>query len=306
MLILLFGPDDYRSREKLNEIIEHYKELHKKGLSFTIFDCESLDFSDFKNETGTVSMFGDKKLIVVKNAFASLNFKTEFLKKSKDFINSKDIVVFYEDGKIAANDSLLKLLKKEAKCQEFEILVSLKLKTWVKKEFEKYQVKVSPVVLEKFFFLGGGNLWQTANDIKKLATFKLGEGAEITPADFDKLIKLETENDIFKTIEAVSSKNRQTALKLIHSYLEQGETVPYLLSMINYQFRTVSLVKDSLQRGLPCKLHPFVVRKSLEIAKKFSFPEIKKIYQKIFQADLDIKTGKAEPETALDMLITSI
>ena len=35
-------------------------------------------------------------------------------------------------------------------------------------------------------------------------------------------------------------------------------------------------------------------------------PELKKIYQKIFQIDLDIKTGKIEAETALDLLLAEI
>jgi DNA polymerase III delta subunit len=35
-------------------------------------------------------------------------------------------------------------------------------------------------------------------------------------------------------------------------------------------------------------------------------PELKKIYRKIFQIDSDIKTGKIEPETALDLLLAEI
>jgi hypothetical protein len=35
-------------------------------------------------------------------------------------------------------------------------------------------------------------------------------------------------------------------------------------------------------------------------------PELKKIYQKIFQVDSDIKIGKIESETALDLLVSSI
>jgi DNA polymerase III delta subunit len=53
-------------------------------------------------------------------------------------------------------------------------------------------------------------------------------------------------------------------------------------------------------------LHPFVVKKSYQQANKFTLQELKKIYQKIFKADLDIKTGKITPETALDLLLTEI
>jgi DNA polymerase III delta subunit len=53
-------------------------------------------------------------------------------------------------------------------------------------------------------------------------------------------------------------------------------------------------------------MHPFVVKKSLQQASKFTLEELKKIYQKIFQVDLDIKTGRIEPEVALDLFIAGI
>ena len=54
------------------------------------------------------------------------------------------------------------------------------------------------------------------------------------------------------------------------------------------------------------QLHPFVVKKAIEQSQKFELEELKKIYQKLFKIDLDIKRGRVEPETALDMLIAEI
>ena len=53
-------------------------------------------------------------------------------------------------------------------------------------------------------------------------------------------------------------------------------------------------------------LHPFVVRKTSAQSHQFTFEELKKIYQKIFKSDLDIKTGKIDPSMALDILIAEI
>ena len=83
--------------------------------------------------------------------------------------------------------------------------------------------------------------------------------------------------------------------------------------MINFQFRNIIAVKDLIEKNKPysvilqqTKLHPFVVKKSYWQAQKFSFPELKKIYQKIFQVDLAIKTGKIDSGLALDTLIAEI
>jgi len=53
-------------------------------------------------------------------------------------------------------------------------------------------------------------------------------------------------------------------------------------------------------------LHPFVVQKTGYLCSRFTMEKLKKIYLKIFQIDLDIKTGKIESETALDLLLAEI
>ena len=99
----------------------------------------------------------------------------------------------------------------------------------------------------------------------------------------------------------------------MHKHLEKGESPLYLLSMINFQFRNLLMIKELVEENQPyysilrkTQLKPFVVGKSYQQAQRFGLPELKKIYRKIFQADLDIKTGKMKAETALDLLIVEI
>src|SRR4030042_1330704 len=106
MIIFLYGQDTYRSRQKLNGIIEQYKKIHKSGLNLRYLDGQNLDFQDFKEEMQSLSMFKEKKLMVLENSFSNIDFKERFLEDSKRFLNSENIILFYEQGKILANDSL--------------------------------------------------------------------------------------------------------------------------------------------------------------------------------------------------------
>ena len=158
-----------------------------------------------------------------------------------------------------------------------------------------------------------------ANEIKKLVAYKTGHNQittvtklcpEIEREDVELLVKSKIEIDIFKTIDAIAAKNKKRALKLLKAHLEKGDSPLYLLSMINFQFRNLLIIKDLIEKNLSpysfTNLHPYVIKKSISLLGKFSFSELKKIYQKIFEVDLDIKTGKIEPEMALDLLITEI
>lgn len=301
MIILLYGPDTYRSRQKLNEIVEHYKKVHKSGLNLKYFDGKKLDFKDFRQEFEQIPMFSEKKFFIVKNVFSNLEFQKSFLENSKKFTDQKNIILFYEEETL--QNSFFKFLTKNAKMQEFRFLEVQKLKNLAKKEFEKYQSRIDPQALDILIDFIGNNLWQLSNEIKKLVSFKRKK--ETSAKDVLLLVKPKIETDIFKTIDAIAFKNKKRALSLIHKHLEKGDSPLYLLSMINFQFRNLLMVKESKSlKNL--NLHPYLIKKSVWQAEKFTKEELKKIYQNLFQVDLDIKTGKINPEVALDMLITDI
>jgi len=202
-------------------------------------------------------------------------------------------------------------LAKYGKSQNFQLLGGLRLKNWVKKEFKKYSAKIEPEALELLINYIGSDLWQMANEIKKLVSYK--KGKEIKIKDIRELVHPKIETDIFKTIDAIAVRDKKRALKLVKKHLEKGDSPSYILAMINFQFRNLLVIKDLMERGKSrgyimreTKLHPFVVEKTLKLARRFQFKELKKIHQRIFQTDLKIKTGKTTPEAGLEMLILGI
>lgn len=313
MIILLYGEDSYRARQKLNEIIAEYKKVHKSGLNLRYFDCQDPYTSalDLKDEARQSSMFKDKRLFVATNVFCSARTKDDFLKITDSLAASDDLTLIYEESNIAKNDSLLKTLEKKAKCQEFKNLTPVNLKNWAKNEFNASLAKIDAQALDVFVNYIGNDLWRMANEVKKLASFKKGEIIKTEDVAFLTEPKLET--DIFKTIDAIAQKDKKNALKLIQKHLGRGDSPLYLLSMISYQFRNLLIIKDLIDRknnfsaiAKKSGFHPFVLRKSYFLAQKFTLEELKKIYQDIFQADLDIKTGKIEQDIALELLVAGI
>lgn len=301
MIYFIYGQDSYRSKEKLKEIILGYKKIHKSGLNLIYIDAKDKDFKDFYSNFKISSMFAEKKLVILKNLFGDAKFQEEFLENINVIKNLEDIVVVYEDCVADQRTKTFKSLGKNAKCQEFDCLSPILLKKWISKNFENNGVKINLDALDLLLEFVKNDLWQTANEINKLSNYK--KGSTIEKKDVELLVKPNIENDIFKTIEALASRNKKLALSLLHKHLDNGDNSLYLLSMIAYQFRNLLIIKESPRNS---GLHPFVVQKSLYLCNQFSIEQLKKIYQKIFQIDLDIKTGKIEAETSLDMLLAEI
>jgi len=313
MIIFLYGEDSYRSKKKLEEIIAHYKETHKSGLNLIEIDTKDgkNNFEDFYSNLRVNSMFAEKKLIILIDVFQDKNFQENFLKEIKNLQGIKDIVIVFEKEAVDERSKFFKTLKKEAKSQEFNLLAGGPLLAWIDKEFENKKAKIDPMAKNMFLNSIGNNLWLAENEIKKLADFKAGK--LIKKEDIELMMRPKIENDIFKTIDALAQKNKRQALIFLHKHIDNGDNVLYLLSMIAYQFRSLLIIKELIEKGndyasiaKKSGLHPFVVKKNYYLCSQFSFDQLKKIYQKIFLIDLNIKTGKVDPETALDLLVSEV
>ncbi|MBU2578601.1 DNA polymerase III subunit delta [Patescibacteria group bacterium] len=311
MIIFIYGPDTYRSRQKLNEIVERYTKIHQHGLNFKKFDFKETNFEDFKNEIQQSSIFNGKKLAILTNTFLNSEFKEKFKKDIQFFKNAEDIILFYEDEKILESDKFALFLKKQSEWEKFDLLKTQKLNDWVKEEFKKRKMEIEELALSHLIDFTGNDTWRLSNEIEKLCLYNVGKN-EISAEDVKVLVKPKIETDIFKTIETLAKKEKSKTLELIQKHLEKGDSVFYLLSMINFQLRNLLMIKSY---GLPSNsfdiaqsagIHPFVIKKTINLAEKFSLEELKKAYQKIFEIDLNIKSGKIEPEAGLKALIVDL
>ncbi len=199
MIYFLYGQDSYRAKQKLEEIISHYKKIHKSGVNLVYIDAEKDGFETLSNGFKIVSMFAEKKLFILKNIFSRPEFQEKFLKEIKALNNSKDIIVVYEKEPIDAKNKLLKALKKEVKCQEFKPLDASSLRKWTSREFEKYGAKIDASAENLLLASVGNDLWQLQNEINKLANFK---NRKIIKKEDGKIDWLKSAEQIEKQIRA--------------------------------------------------------------------------------------------------------
>jgi len=318
MIIFLYGEDGFRSSQKLAEIKSKFLEKSGEGASLSIFDFSEKDWNigEIITNISSGGLFSSKKLAIIKNILSvqkdSSDDKLEsFLKAESKKEKSDLILVFWENGKMKKGSKFYKLLKKIAKCQEFELLEGIKLRNWVIGEFEKSNALISPVAVEKLIVFVGNDLNLLSREIEKLVVYK--NKGEISGEDVDALVKSKIDTDIFKTVDALARGDKKTALKMLHDHLEAGEDPFYLLSMYFYQFRNLVKVKPLAEKNMSqaeiasrLKMHPFVVRKSLEQARNFSWLQLKSLYNQLCEIDFESKTGKTDIQLALDKFVAGV
>lgn len=317
MIIFLYGEDEFRSNRKLAEIKNKFLEKNPDVTSGLFNFAEpAAKISEMLLKLSSGGLFSNKKLAIAKNILQNKTAAED--KEFLDYIKREErrdlTLIFWEKEKFDKKLRLAKFLLENAKKQEFNFLAGSKLTNWIIEEIQRTggdNISIGPKVAEKLSIFVGNNLSLLSKEIEKLVAYK--NKGEISEEDVDLLVKSKVDSDIFKTIDSLARQDKKTAVRLLHNHLGAGEDPFYLLSMYFYQFRNLLKVKALAEKKIPerditqkLKLHPFVVRKSLEQGKGFSFDKLRNLYKNLCDVDFGAKTGKVEIELALDKFIASV
>ena len=302
MLLFIYGENTYSIAETLQQLIERYE----KGRDLRQIQCKEESSEAFWQELQMPSLFARPMLFVLKDVF---NWEQELLAQKEALHQNNHIVICVHEGKVEAKSALYKFLAKEAQVQECVSLNEVQIRTWIQKSTKKKIEKGAVDVLMSEY---GTDQWGLQQGISRAVAF-VGKRSNITEDDVRVFARPSIETNIFNTIDAIGQRKRKHALQLLQEHLDQGEAPAYVLSMLAYQFRNMLEVKDLVQRGNTMQeiieqssAKPFAVKKSYAAAQLFSLEELKRVYRRLFEAELAIKTGKAEPSSALRLFVVGV
>ena len=102
----------------------------------------------------------------------------------------------------------------------------------------------------------------------------------------------------FALTDAIANKEKIKALALLDQRLSEGEDPQAILGLVAYQFRVLLKIKSLVKKAVPygslarlANLHPFVIRKNYENARRFELEDLKRIYRELCDADINTKNG---------------
>ncbi len=98
-------------------------------------------------------------------------------------------------------------------------------------------------------------------------------------------------------------------MRLLHNLLDEMDPLQ-IYSMILRQFRLLIQTRELQDNGgtldevtRTLNLHPYVGKKIFNQAQRFSLAELEAIYRDLFEMDERIKTGRVEPDLALEAFV---
>ncbi|MFA5183914.1 MAG: DNA polymerase III subunit delta [Patescibacteria group bacterium] len=322
MIIFLHGSDTFRSRRFLRELQAKFtRDVDPGASSLSVVDGATASLKEISEKLNTGSLFVRKRLVVIEDIFKNKKDQifttlTDYLKRLE---HRDDDVIIFRDTELDAKNNKLKVeakklfayLAKQPYSQEFKPLSDSQLSTFIKKEANSYQKEIGVSAASLLINLSGGDLWIIASSLKKLA-FAVSTKT-IATSDVKEMVSGSYDEDIFGLTDALSAKDKKTAISLLHRQYSAGLSDEYLITMLIRQFKILLQLRSALDdKANPAdlasqlRLHPFVVKKGLAQARNFSITALKNYLNRLVRLDFLNKTGRGDIKTELTLLISGL
>lgn len=303
MIYFIYGPDNYRTKEKLRELREKYA-----GFEWQRIDGEKISLDELSGKIKSASLLSPKRFIVLENLTLNKAQKeiSQFLSENQNLLeNQNDIFVFFED-KADKKTSLYKFLNQGKNKFELKILTGADLKKWILSYVQKNGGQIEAGALQEILMSEQTDLRFLTLELDKLLAYD----KKITLVNVNLLTAASFDTNIFNLTDAVGAGDQARALKLLNYQFNSGIEPLYVLSMFIRQFRILIQVKEASLKNnnynLMAKdldLHPFVVQKTLSQIRKYSFEQLEQKYAELMQIDLALKSSKIPAEVLLTKFV---
>ena len=293
--------------KKIEELI---KEKDFDSSSVTTYDLEEDSITSLIEDADTISFLTPNKVIIGKNlSNNNLDEKNlKILSKYLDNPNSDVLLIL-----VTTNIDARKKTVKEVINKLSLVNISTDTKTLVKDILKGYDVEYRVInLLEEYY---SEDLERLISETKKLALAFINT-KKITYKDaLELLVKPLNKQDslAFDLVREIALKDKKKAVNIYNELLSYNIESYALFGLLESQYRLLYQVKVLNKRNISyndmasiLEVHPFRVKKTLELVRYYTLKEIRKLLKNLSDIDFKIKSGVYENNIVIDLLILNI
>ncbi|VTX79883.1 holA: DNA polymerase III, delta subunit [uncultured Leptotrichia sp.] len=307
---------------KYFEILEKIRK-ENVGISESFFDVDLKENEQFLEKININSIFLSQELVVLKRAEKLKNIE-EILKYIANLeIVNKEIIIDYdkEDGKFGAK--LKKLLDELEKNRKMKVFLFQKETEEEIRAYIVNELGINGRDLALLLEMIGNNPFKVRNEVEKIKVFLNGEKFDIEK--IKNVVSVEKEYQIYEMTRNILLNNPADVMR----YLEQKKEYMGILYSLYSELETMYKISSLKKRGRKFSRNynafkmefeeikeifksnnripnSYVIFKKLELEQNYTNLNLKKLVFRCWEIERDIKMGKIEMETGVNVLIMEI
>jgi len=268
-----------------------------------IQNCEQLPF------------FDEKKIIVAKNSgifsSGSKKISADVIEKTLEYVEKLPdyVVLIFSEESVDKRLTAYKKISKIAKCTEYKYNNMVDLANWIVRGIKTLGGKIEFDVAQALAEACGPSMTYLYTEIQKLATLSK-EGREINKSLINSVCMKSEQGIIFDLTDAIGNRDAKKALSLINDFVLQKQPEQYLIVMIYKHIRNLYAIKVAQREGMAgaeiLGMNPYVYKKAIPQANKFTEQELRKLLEKIIELDEKSKIGEMNIRIGMDTIVAMI
>jgi DNA polymerase-3 subunit delta len=325
---LLYGKDDYQVRKALAAIREDLAaEDDMLATNTTVLEGRGLSPDELLSHAMAMPFLSANRLVIVEGLLRALGEVRGGRRKKKgdgeDPLESwrqaaarlsdpatmpPTTTLVLVEGELGKTNAAFPIFAPIAYTTEYGPLPPGELSSWLKSTAKAKKLKLTEGAVQSLANLIGGDLWALDNELDKIAAYAGGETADEKMVG--ELVSAARETKVWELSDAVVAGNERKALTSLGRLLIAGEAPQLLLFMIARQYRQLLVLKDLRERrvareemqrvsGVP----GFKLNEAGALAGRYEWSVLKQAYVRILEADLSVKRGLQDDESALQLLV---
>ncbi len=303
MTITLTGDNEFAIRQTVRTLVAAFEQKYgAHGIERV--DADTLEPRQLPSLLMGVTLFSDKRLIILRGAAAN----KPFWEALGDYIEKvpADTVVIIVEPTPDKRTRTYKLLKAKSDFREFPVLGDAQLVQWVTSQVKEVGASISRADAQYLVERAGRDQWRLSEEIKKLASFN----PVIDRSAIDTLVEPSPEGTAFALLDAALSGQTQQVIGMIDQLKTQED--PYkLFGLLASQVHTLAVVvmaegRSADQIAKEAGLHPFVVRKTVNVAQRLGKERVAVIARSVARCDIQLKSTGADPWDLLRVCLQKV
>lgn len=311
-MYLLYGLEEFLINQEIDKIKNNN---NIDDIDIVRYDLENTKIENIIEDASSISLFGNKKLIIVDNSYIFTGTTNKkLIEQNTDILTSylnnpsNNIIIFkILKEKLDERKKIVKLFKEKGIVKDFNRTNNIN--KYVVEMFDNYKIDNNNINL--LIDRVGNNLEILNQEIEKIKQYK-DTNLNVTSDDIINLTSKNIDTDFFTLIENIVSKNKEKALESYFEIIKEEEPIKIIVVLSN-KFRLIYQAKNLYKKGYSEKdissmldAHPYVIKKCLETGRNYSDKTLLECLLKLANLDIDIKNGKIDKNIGLELFIMTL
>ena len=301
-MVALFGAERFLKLRALKALCTAILGAGEEELGLTRFSGATAEFSTVMDELRTVSMFGDRRVVVIEEADDFVTAHRAALEKYLNKPAKKGVLVL----DVKTWTSSTRLAKKVVEIGldlDCSPLKPAELLKWLGEHSQAAHGKqLARDAAQALIELRGFELGHLDQELAKLAAYA-GHKPQIDRASVEKLVGGWKAETTWSMLDAVRDGNVAEAYHLLDKLLMAGEHPLRLLGSINWTYRPWARATEAARQGQPLSealsqegVRPLSLGPAQQYLKRLGRPRAERIFQWLLAADRELKGASHLPE----------